>query len=461
MMFANWVDEHREEIVEKTQGLLRINSVGGPATGPEEPFGPGCREALDYFLNLGRELGFSVKNVDGYAGHVEFGEGEEYIAVLGHLDVVPVGTGWTYPPFGAEIHDGKIYARGAIDDKGPTMAALYALKAVKESGLPLKRKVRLIVGLDEETNWRCVDHYFAKEPKPIGGFTPDADFPLIYAEKGILCFKVTQKRASFGEAPLVVKEMVGGNRVNMVPDFCRVTLQTHGDANRLAQELAAKAEQMNIRVEMEAKGSEVLLFVHGVSVHSMAPQHGVNAVVEAARLLAQLELPDRALWQFVAEVDTAGERLGIQMVCRETGPLTCNLGVAEVDGEHVNFRFNVRFPVDKTFEELMGMMAQKLAPLGLAVEESDDINMKPHYVPKESEIVQTLLRVYEEEVGEKAEPLITGGGTYARAIPNAVAFGALFPGQEETAHQRDEHWAVEDLLRCTKIYAKAIYELAK
>jgi succinyl-diaminopimelate desuccinylase len=461
-MFEKWIEQHREEIISKTQGILRINSVGCPVCSEDQPFGQGPAEALDYFLNLGREMGFTVKNVDGYAGHVEYGEGDDYIAVLGHLDVVPVGTGWTYPPFGAEIHDGKIYARGAIDDKGPTMAGLFALQAVKESGVKLSKRVRVIVGLDEESNWQCMDHYFKKEPLPFGGFTPDADFPLIYAEKGLICYDIKQKRADLSAAPVVVRELKGGNRVNMVPDQCRVRLDVTGDVETVVAQIRTAANEHNVQADVEVRGSEITLFVQGLSVHAMAPHTGVNAIVQAGKVLAALDTADQAVWAFLAENDTEGKRVGIDMVCEVTGPLTNNLGLAQVTEDEVVFTYNARHPVDKRKRDFMELMTAKLAPEGWVVTDSPgNPDIEPLYVPKDSEIVKTLLRVYEEEVGEKAEPLTIGGGTYARAIPNAVAFGALFPGQEETAHQKDEYWAVEDLIRCTGIFAKAIYELAK
>ncbi|ASS75152.1 dipeptidase PepV [Tumebacillus algifaecis] len=460
-MFEKWIDQNRDDIIAKTQGVLRIDSVGAESTAPDQPFGPGCAEALDYALQLGQELGFAVKNVDGYAGHIEWGDGDDYIAVLGHLDVVPVGTGWTYPPFGAEIHDGKIYARGAIDDKGPTMAALFAMKAIQASGVQLSKKVRLIMGLDEESNWRCMDRYFEKEPFPIGGFTPDADFPLIYAEKGIYCFNLTKPRHNIETASVVVRELSGGNRVNMVPDSCRIVLTATGDAEAVASQLRHTAEQEGVKCQVDVNGSEITLIVEGISVHSMAPQHGINAIVQAGKLLKVLDTADQAIWAFLSEVDTDGERIGVKMTCHATGPLTSNLGLASVDEETITFTFNLRFPVDKTEDDLIALIKQKTGPIGFDVTDPGIANMKPHYVPLDSEIVQTLLKVYEEETGEKLAPLTTGGGTYARAIPNAVAFGAQFPGQPDVAHQKDEFWEVEHLLKCTKIFAKAIYELAK
>lgn len=460
-MFTTWINNNRDQIIEGTQGVLRIDSVGTSAAGEGKPFGQGCADALDYVLRLGQELGFTVKNVDGYAGHIEFGEGDDYIAVLGHLDVVPAGSGWNYPPFGAQIHDGKIYARGAIDDKGPMMAALYGLKAVKESGLPLKTKVRLIFGLDEESNWNCVKHYFSKEPLPIGGFTPDADFPLIYAEKGLMIFDIEKKRKGAGSASVHVRELQGGERPNMVADSARAVLTVQGDAPAVADLLRTRAAARNIEADVELSGQEITLRVKGVSAHGSTPFQGVNAVSAAGQLLAELDTNDRDLWQFLADFDWEGKRIGLGMSCAATGKLTANLGLANIDENEFVLKVNVRYPVDKTEEEILALSNAKLNQDGFEAIDRGDFNMKPHYVPKDSKIVETLLGVYREQTGDTREPLTTGGGTYARAVPNAVAFGALFPGDEELFHQPNECWPVENLLRCTEIYAKAIYELAK
>lgn len=460
-MFKNWIEANRDEIIAKTQDILRIESVGTEATAPDRPFGDKCAEALDWVLDLGREMGFAVKNVDGYAGHIEFGEGDDYLAVLGHLDVVPAGAGWTHAPFGAGIHEGKIVARGAIDDKGPMMAALFALQAIKESGQPLKTKVRLIFGLDEESQWRCVDHYFKQEPKPIGGFTPDADFPLIYAEKGFLCANLIQTRGAHRGAPVSVKELKGGERPNMVADLAETRLFVTSDVDAVIASIKATATAHDIRVNVEHNGQELLLTVHGTSAHGATPFLGVNAVIQTAKLLAPLDTHEQELWQLVAEIDAYGQRLGIQMDCHATGALTTNLGLASVTDELATFNINVRYPVDQTFDSIMEQLAKHLEPAGWSVADSGHNNMAPHYVPRDSKIVETLLRVYRDATGDQREPLTTGGATYARSIPNAVAFGAMFPGEEALYHQPDESWSVENLLRCTEMFAQAIYELAK
>ncbi len=195
----NWqleIENRKQDLLADTQSLLKIKSVLDEENQTDTaPFGVGVKEALEYMLNLGEKDGFTVKNVDHVAGHIEMGEGEELLGILCHVDVVPEGDGWSSDPYGAEIRDGKIFARGAIDDKGPTMAAYYAMKVIKELGLSLNKRVRMIIGTDEESNWRCVNHYFEVEEMPTVGFAPDADFPIINAEKGIWDFAIVQAPA--------------------------------------------------------------------------------------------------------------------------------------------------------------------------------------------------------------------------------------------------------------------------
>src|SRR5690606_22766935 len=196
MSTINWQEEvwkRKEDFIKDLQGLLQIKSVlNEEEAAADAPLGKGIKEALDYMLTLGEKDGFISKNVGNLAGHLEMGEGEELLGILGHVDVVPEGDGWTIDPYGGIIKDGKIFARGASDNKGPTIAAYYGMKVVKELGLPLGKRVRLIIGTDEESNWRCVDHYFKEEEMPDIGFVPDADFPIIFAEKGISDLDIVQ-----------------------------------------------------------------------------------------------------------------------------------------------------------------------------------------------------------------------------------------------------------------------------
>jgi len=471
-MTIDWereIERYREELLQRTKEFLAIESVLDEASaGPGAPFGKGVAEALEYLLELARRDGFRTKNVDGYAGHVEYGEGEELIGILGHVDVVPPGDGWTTPPFAPDIRDGKLYARGAIDDKGPTMAVYFALRLIKELGLPLSKRVRLILGTDEENLWRDMDYYFEREEMPSMGFAPDADFPVIYAEKGLLDITlVGDSSTASGDADADVWTLVrweAGHRVNMVPDRARAVLEGSGDVFALKEKYQDFLLRNRIRGYAQEADDHLLLVLEGRSHHGSEPDKGLNAALEMARFLHTLPLdPEGA--RFIGMIndylvdDFFGKKLGIAQEDDTVGPLTVNAGVFryERDGER-RVGLNVRYPIRGDSEAILNTIAQRMRPYGLKIGETDH---KPsHFVDPDHPLIRTLSRVYEERTGQKASLLAIGGGTYARALKNGVAFGPLFPGKEETAHQKDEHIEVEDLLKAAAIYAQAIYELA-
>jgi succinyl-diaminopimelate desuccinylase len=458
-----WIETHEDQIVTALQGVLRIPSVEAASAGTGAPFGETVRQALDYTLALCDDLGFKTKNVDGYAGHAEMGAGEEMIAALGHLDVVPEGDRWEHEPYGAALEDGYLYARGSADDKGPTYAALFAAKAIMECGLPLKRRIRIIFGCNEESGFACVKHYFevAQEERPLYAFTPDAGFPLIYAEKGIADL-VFEKELPTGELPLRIMNAEGGRRPNMVPDFAEATVQGTPEALASAMETLGKFWDRN--VTFERTGAGIVVQAVGKSAHGARPTLGDNAVARLARALATLELPEKKVWlQWVDEmVETTGASLGIAHTDDVAGPLTSNLGILETTGDNkVRVTFNIRYPVTWTLEELLEANRAVRENTGWTIAQTR--NQPPLYVPLDKEPVATLLRVYQEETGDtESKPRTMGGGTYARATPNAVAYGAGFPnGSDGPAHEPDERIAVSTILNAAKIYAHAFYELAK
>jgi len=456
-----WIDAHQEEIVSALQGVLRIRSLEDEAA-PNAPFGLPVREALDYTLNLCKDLGFTTKDVGGYAGHAEFGTGEEMVAAMGHLDVVPEGDGWTFPPYGATVQDGYIYARGAADDKGPTYAALFGAKAIMASGLPIKRRIRLVFGCNEESGFGCVEHYWevAKEERPVYAFTPDAGFPLIYAEKGI-CNLILEKPLPTGDLPLKIQHLSGGRRPNMVPDAAEVLLTGSPEALYKAVTELHKFWDKNVTHEPTEGG--LILHAAGKSAHGARPQGGDNAVARLARALRTLDLkPYNDILDWLnTSTDTTGEVMGIRGTDEVAGPLTCNLGILETTSEgSVRLTYNIRYPVTWKFEAVLEKNAPVLEKNGWTLAEHH--NQDPLYVPLDQEPVATLLRVYREESGDTvSEPGTMGGGTYARATPHAVAYGAGFPGGSDgPAHERDERFALSTLFNAAKIYAHALYELA-
>jgi succinyl-diaminopimelate desuccinylase len=467
----NWmseVEKRKDALIKDTQGLLQIKSILDEENPSEDaPFGKGVKEALDFMLNLGEMDGFTPKNVGNVAGHLEFGEGKELLGILCHVDVVPEGDGWSSDPYGGEIRDGKIFARGALDDKGPTMAAYYAMKIVKELGLPLKKRIRMIIGTDEESNWRCVEHYFANEEMPTLGFAPDADFPIINAEKGIADFDMVQNDlvASTNDAKIDVQSFFSGKRYNMVPDRAEASMLVNGDLEDVIQMFNHFLSTHNLEGNSNIEKERLNLEVKGISAHGMEPKKGVNAGLYLAEFLSKLDLDGNAAryFQFVSRYffeDSRGVNLDVAYSDDVSGDLTINPGklrYSKLTGGSIGMtcRYPVTNNMDKTKERLEGLLKTE----GFSIENFS--NSKPHFVDEKEFLIQTLKKVYEEETGQKAELIAIGGGTYARSLKSGVAFGPLFPGRPDIAHQKDEYMYIEDLLRATAIYAKAIYELAR
>jgi succinyl-diaminopimelate desuccinylase len=418
---------------------------------------------LECALAHARKLGLTTKNVDGYAGHAEWAAPDvdpkaPIVGVLAHVDVVPAGDGWNSPPFAAEIVDGKIVARGALDDKGPAVAGLFAIAAVAASGLAPSRRIRLILGADEESGFECVKHYFAHEEMPATGFTPDAVFPIVYAEKGIANAVVS------GPLPdglhLTLKSMRGGSRPNMVPDFAQAVVQSQGPVESVVARLNSVVGVQAVPME---DGAGVRIAAKGVAAHGASPTEGVNALGVLFDALLMLEHEEQA--EAIKRLrdwaqDTTGAALGIAGSDPVSGSLTCNLGLGELAHGHFVLTFNIRYPIDWDSSVLRARLAAGLAHTGFSLKELSD--QPPLYVPLDDPLVATLLAVYRAETGDHtSEPQTMGGGTYARAMAKGVAFGPAFPGATGPGpHQANEAWAIDDLLKAAKIYAKALCRLA-
>jgi len=456
------IESYKAHIIENTSKLIQIPSVEAAAL-PGKPFGEGADNALLFCLKLAQELGFITGDVDGYAGYAEMGEGEETLGILVHLDVVPEGAGWTYPPFSGAVHDGKIYGRGAIDDKGPAIAALYAMKAVMDSEVCLHKKVRIIFGLDEESGWKDMEHYFKKEPMPETGITPDGCYPVIYAEKGIVDIAIKKSFKPSNSAILRLSGIKGGERSNMVPDSCVSTFKLHG----LNEKVLVSAETFiaitgdDFQTSFDESGA-LTIKANGVSAHGSTPQNGKNAIAIMLSFLATLGYGESDMERYLDLLndkicfDTKGIGLGID--CEdESGELTVNLGTLEVNSDGGTALLNIRYPVTFSEDSLLQKIKEALNDKDLEI--SVKSRHKPLYVPKDHPLVKTLLEVYKEQTGQNADAIAIGGGTYARALNNAVAFGAMFPGRPELAHQKDEYIEIEDLMLNAKIYAHAIAKL--
>lgn len=458
------IDEMKDEIVESVQEIVRIKSVEGEP-GENKPFGEGVNQCLEATLAIAERLGLKNKNIDGYAGHVEIGEGEEILGILCHLDVVPEGSNWTYPPYGAEIHDGKIYGRGTIDNKGPAIAALYALKAVQDSGIKLNKRVRLILGTNEESGWGCINYYLKKEETPALAFSPDAEFPVIHGEKGILTFILKKSLSRVEGEKITSIEIQGGNAANMIPDYCQAIIETAYPDLFLEALVGYREKNPDVKLEMEKNNKRLLIKSYGVSAHGSLPEDGYNAISQLMVFLAELDVFSPELQEILSfyknkiGLEYNGESLGCRLEDEVSGPLTFNVGTISLKDKELSITINIRYPVTSAYDEVKALLLKGIKEMDFLYEEIS--HQLPLYVEKDHPLVEKLMQVYQKYTGDMREPITIGGGTYARALDNAVAFGPLFPGQEELAHQKDEYIGIDDLILNTKIYAAAIIELAK
>lgn len=465
MHTIDWRDEIKKlegGLIKDLQKLIQIPSVKSNERTDEAPFGKEVRQALDFMLQLGEKDGFTLKNVGNVAGHLEMGEGVDLIGILCHVDVVPAGDGWSYEPFGGEIENGKLFGRGAMDDKGPTMAAYYAMKVIKELGIPLEKRVRMIIGTDEESDWECVDRYFETEEMPQSGFAPDADFPIIFAEKGIADLQLNINVPSSTQSAVSVEAFQAGRRYNMVPDHAVASVWIEQQHALFLQKYTEYIKDNELDGSYYIDSGMVFLEMKGISAHAMEPDHGRNAALMLAAFLVKeaIDPASAAYLQFIIdqfEGDTRGQRLGIAVTDPEMGDVTVNAALFRYEKEQAaQIGLNVRYPVSFLFDQEMNELNKRLENASLLILN----NSKPHYMKPDDPFIETLKRVYKEETGEDAELLAIGGGTYARALKTGVAFGALFPGREDVAHQKDEYAILDDLFRAAAIYARTIVELA-
>lgn len=416
------MNNYFDEIVSELSTLLKINSSRAEAT-EGKPFGVGCAECLNHFLSLAASFGFSVKNYDNYIGEVCFGEGKDF-AVLAHLDIVPAGSGWEHDPYGGEIDvvNKKIWGRGAMDDKGPALIALYAMKALKDEGFIPKRTIKLILGCNEETGWACIDHYNKVAVMPEEGISPDADFPVIYAEKGILHVKL-----AFNAEHAPFTGLKGGNLSNMVCDYCEA----------YAEEKSSVVEQLNLTYV----GGKVIS--KGKSAHGSTPDKGVNAIKS---MLDYLGLDEMKRLLFA-------DGFGFTSFEDETGKLTFSPNLIEQKDGKIYVTCDIRYPATYTAANVL----ERIEKVG--VEYTIEHEQAPLYNDINSPMIKTLCSVYNEVTGKNVKPIAIGGGTYARALKFGAAFGPEEEGEESTIHQANEYITFEKIEKCFKIYKIALERL--
>lgn len=468
-MYKKEIDDYfdapnrRKEWVEAVSRLVRIRSVRSESK-PGMPYGEGPAEALAEGLRLCEEFGLSTRNVDNYVGTADLNQQETLLHILGHLDVVGEGTGWSCDPYAPVERDGMLVGRGVADDKGPVVAALFAMRCVKELGLPLRHNVRLILGTDEESGSSDIAYYYAREPYAPHTFTPDADFPVIHIEKG-------HYHPDFGAAweessalPRVT-ELRGGFRSNVVPP--EASARVLGLEPELVKRVCAEAaDQTGTTVTVTAREDGLAIFCAGKNAHAANPDEGNNAIAALLTVLASLPLADcestkavKAMHALFPHGDNRGKALGIAQEDVESGALTLNLALMTLTETGFSAKFDVRFPLCATEENCKRMAERTFTKHGISIIGDGEMTAV-HCVEADSPFVQTLLACYGAYTGDVgAKPIAIGGGTYVHDIPGGVAFGCTMPGFDPQMHGPDERICVDDLMTACKIFTQAIVEL--
>lgn len=458
-----YIDSKKDEMIEDLKTLVRIDSQRGRAK-EGKPFGDGPAKVVAAAEGLMKQYGLQTTNYDNYVVTGDFGTQEKALDILAHLDVVPVTEDWTVTePFQPKVVDGRIYGRGTADDKGPAIAALYALRAIRELGLPMKKSVRLILGSDEECGSGDLEYYYAKEQEAPYTFTPDADFPLINIEKG--SFK-GEFSADFPaeDAKAYVVSFTSGDKVNVVP--ARATLVVAGVEAAVVEEAAARVTaQTNVAFITESQeDGTVKVSAKGVAAHASTPAEGKNALTATLRLITALPLDATkgltallGLEALFPYEDTCGKQAGIDRENEESGALTLCFSIMDYTPEHLHAIFDARLPIGCTKENTSYPVKEALAQYGITLD-NDELR-EPHCVPGDSWFVQTLLGSYERYFGKKGKALSTGGGTYVHELERGVAFGCMVPEVDNHMHGDDEFMEIEMLLRSAKIFADAIMKI--
>ena len=459
---SRYIDEHKEEMLEDIAKLCRIDSAKDSYRAGR-PFGDGCFEVLQTALAMAEGYGFSIDNYDSYVGTVDMNDKEKQLDILAHLDIVPAGDGWTVTkPFEPVVKDGKIYGRGTADDKGPAIAALYAMRAVKELGIPLNRNVRLILGTDEECGSSDIKHYYSVEKEAPMTFSPDGAFPVINIEKGGLHGRFTAEFEKCEKLPRLVS-FHSGTKSNVVPANAEALIE--GLDGSETEEFAHTFEkELGVRFDVTSEDGYLKLEAFGEGAHASTPWKGKNALTGLLTLLGKLPLADcgqvrriHALNRMMPHGEWNGESLGIAMEDELSGPLTLAFTMLEITETSLSGDVDSRCPICSNVENTLQPVKKLMKKHEISL--NNDSMRPPHHVSADSEFVKTLLKDYEMYTGRKGECIAIGGGTYVHELERGVAFGASMPETENNMHGPDEYAVVDELLTSAKIFAQVIADL--
>lgn len=456
-----WFERHSDRLVSDAIKLIAIRSVREEAL-PGKPYGAGPAAALEAASSILKANGLKPENHENHVITADLNDQEPALGILAHVDTVSEGGGWTSDPLTAVIRDGRLFGRGAIDDKGPAVAAIYAIKAAKSLAPELKKGCRLILGSAEETGHEDLMHYRKTHRLPPNVFTPDSNYPVVNLEKGRL---VPTFGAGWQESralPRVVS-VRGGAAANVVPNEAQAVVEGFSLAyiQELCNEYSAK---LGVKLSAEPSQDGIKITSGGVAAHAMKPEEGVNAQTALVALLAGLPVCDspafdciKTLSKLFPHGDTAGEALGVSMRDDVSGALTLNFGVLSLDTTGFTANFDCRWPKCATAENLDNVVVSALNAAGFTV--SDLYKTLCHHTPEDAAFVQTLLKTYEEYTGKKGACLSFGGQTYVHDIDGGVAFGPAMPGVDNRLHGPDEFISVDELILSAKMYTQIIIEM--
>lgn len=419
---AEYFETHKADMIKTLAEIVAIDSSYAPTGDDKKPFGEGSAKALAWAQAFAEKNGFKTTNYDNYAIDIDFDDKEQVLGILSHLDVVPAGEGWSSDPFELSVQGDILYGRGTIDDKGPSVAVLYAMKCIRELGIPLKYGFRAIMGGNEEQGCRDIEYYESKRRFPKNVFTPDGSFPVLNCEKGMVHLTFS---APFEDEEII--DIKGGGVINAIPASCVIKTQ--------------KSEKT----------------YKGKNAHGSRPELGDNAVT---KFLDEYEGKNRLLCglkRLFPHGEYNGKSAGLGFEDKVSGMMSCALTVLQTENGRLKGGIDIRFPIDRTYEEISGIITSALKEVGFDTDTCE--GMQPHYVDENSDFVQKLLKVYEEVLGEKGYCIAEGGITYVHNTEGGVAFGAEFPDEQNNMHGADEHITLKTFMINCNMYANAIVEI--
>ena len=460
MDIKKYIDTHFDEVLKSIIEIIRIKTVKADRVG-DAPYGEELKKGLNKVLEIAQGLGFKVKNLDNYIGYAEYGEGEEYIAILGHIDVVPEGdeASWSVPPYEGCVVNNQLTARGAIDNKAPIISALYSLKAVVDTNPEFNKRVRIIFGTNEESGDEDIKYYLAREKEPKYAFTPDGRFPVIFSEKGIYTFSF-RKKIHWQDSKIV--EIKAGTRSNIVPEKCIAKVR---NISKETVETVLKKMRSLTKAEytVNYEGDTTEIICTGVSAHASSPHKGVNALLGMYKFLNLIIGKEDAAKGFISFISgyigesSDGEKLGIKTVNEEVGNLTISAGITNILNDELFVKFNIRYPASID-EKTLALRLKTAGEKGGIVFFKENHNA-PLYFEKTHPLVKELQEIYVNVTERDEEPAALGGGTYAKLMPNTVAFGPNFKEYNGKPHSFDECMDLDMLKQGMEIYARAILKL--